>query len=84
MPRRLPLLRSGECNRCGSCCVGDPFDGAEGEPAVPGYCPHFRWESPGVGACAGRDSAYYLRGCVDWPAAPEHVAAHPSCSYRFG
>lgn len=84
MPTRLPLLRSGDCSRCGSCCKGDPFDGAEGLAVVEGYCPFFRWEAEGRGACVGREHPYYLRACAHWPADPTHVEAHPGCTYTFG
>lgn len=80
-------IRSGECNRCGSCCVDDVRDTERAtglKQSVEGYCVYFRWSSPGIGECVGRDSAYYLSGCNSWPASSKQIASHPLCSYTFG
>jgi hypothetical protein len=50
---------------------------------VAGYCPYFRWETSGIGACVGRDSEYYKLGCNVWPSRPINVQDHPGCSYSF-
>jgi len=75
--------RSGECNRCGECCVGDPFNGTLGPAEVPGYCPLFRWLEPGRGHCSDRQHSYYLSGCNTFPSHPSQIADKPSCSYSF-
>jgi hypothetical protein len=74
--------RTGSCNRCGSCCKGDPFEGTLGIPEVEGMCFYFRWEAPGIGACLGRDSDYYKNACVHWPGNRLNDE-HPNCSYVF-
>lgn len=74
--------RSGECNRCGSCCVGNAVEGVE--PVVEGYCAYFRWIEVGViGECVGRETEFYLRGCNVWPTHPHCISVHPKCSYSF-
>lgn len=74
--------RSGYCCRCGECCVGDPFDGEEGEPAVEGYCPLFRMQGL-LGSCSNREHPYYLSGCNVWPSHPNQIEDKPSCTYKF-
>jgi hypothetical protein len=71
-------VRSGECNRCGDCCKGNPFTGEPG-----GYCPLFAWASEGVGHCTDRRHRYYLSGCNVWPTHPDQIADKPNCSYTF-
>lgn len=78
----MPWQRNGECNRCGSCCKGDPFAGAEGDPAEEGMCPIYRLLN-GRGHCSDRAHPYYLNGCNIWPSRPEQLEQHPDCSYRF-
>ena len=80
----LPMLRSGECSRCGSCCAGDPFRGELGEATVPGMCPLYRVEADGRGACSDRANAYYLSACAGWPYHVGNVVEHARCSYVFG
>ncbi len=76
--------RSGECNGCGDCCKGDPFDGAKGAPEVADYCFFFRWHGPS-GRCVDRTETnpYYLSGCNVWPTDPTNIADKPNCSYSF-
>lgn len=89
MPRKLPVVaaevRSGDCNRCGSCCRGDPFNGEKGEGPVPGMCPFYAIDAAGVGGCSDRTEAnpYYWNACRVWPAASHQIAAHADCSFRF-
>ncbi len=61
----MAWIRSGECCRCGECCVGDPFpdktdpnasEAMRQQPVVAGYCPLFRWHegaAEGSGFCSG-------------------------------
>jgi hypothetical protein len=79
----MAWVRSGECNRCGDCCKGQFETGIEDPTVNGGYCTLFRWAAPSIGACMDRQSAYYRKGCCDWPTKPEHLVAHPRCSYRF-
>lgn len=72
-------VRYGECNRCGDCCKGDPFD-ATSQRA---YCPLFKWIAENVGSCTNRQHPYYLGGCADFPSNPQAIADKPNCSYRF-
>lgn len=73
--------RYGECNHCGECCKsGDPFEGARGEPEVPGACPLYR---EGIGCAGYGTDPYYLSGCNVWPTTPEQVVDYPSCSYSW-
>lgn len=58
-------VRSGECCRCGECCIGipvlaadaDPKDLIARKPVVPGKCPLFEWhhkpDGNKVGTCIG-------------------------------
>ena len=78
----MTWIRSGECNRCGECCVGDPFNGEEGPASVPGFCPFYRIVD-GIGACCDRTNAYYLAACRDYPTDPQQISECPSCSYTF-
>lgn len=75
--RRLYVLQ-GECIRCGDCCIGgdDPFDGAHGEPEIPGMCPALRKGPDGTRICIdhGKPDTYWDRGCRTWPSKPEHLA----------
>lgn len=86
--------RSGSCNRCGLCCVDleNLFEKMDGnyqpidtplEQVVPGKCAYFRWESPGVGMCLGRDTLYYQSGCKYWPSITRHVENIPECGFTF-
>lgn len=75
-------IRSGSCNRCGECCFGDPFNGGEGAPAVPGACPLLRRDGDKY-LCSNREHPYYLGGCNVWPSIPQHIVDYPSCSYTF-
>jgi len=80
-------VREGYCCKCGECCKGpDPFEGELGQPPVSGFCSLYRIVD-GRGNCAGHEPPnehpYYLNGCNVWPTIPEHVAAYPSCTYRF-
>jgi len=81
----LPVLqqwrREGECSRCGDCCVGDPFDGARGEPHFPGMCPELVPGPDATRVCRvhgskGDDvaSRYWRMACALWPTKPIHVA----------
>ena len=73
----MTWVRHGECNRCGSCCKGDPFTGS-----AEGMCPLFRWHEK-VGECTDRQHPYYLAGCNVWPQRPEQLRDHPECSFTF-
>lgn len=81
---RLPVLqRVGECNRCGACCLGNPYTG-EGE----GPCPHLRRDADGLSSCEihGQEGTYWAQGCNVWPSKREHVeqphlVGH--CSFTF-
>lgn len=74
--------RSGECNRCGQCCEGDPFDGRLGEPKIENMCPLYDLLD-GKGHCTDRMHPYYLSGCNIWPTHPEQIANKPLCGYSF-
>lgn len=74
----MPWVRTGECNRCGECCKGNPFTGE-----TAGYCPLFTWLEKDVGHCTDRQHPYYLNGCDVWPTHPAQIADKPSCSYTF-
>lgn len=63
--------------------MGDPFNGGEGEPAVEGFCPLFRWREDGSGHCSDREHPYYLNGCDSFPSHPSQIADKPSCTYSF-
>lgn len=76
------FVRTGECCRCGECCVGDPFEGKEGEPVVSGFCPLYRLLE-GRGHCSDREHPYYLMGCNVFPTHPGQIADKPGCSYTF-
>lgn len=82
-PDGVQWMRSGDCCRCGECCMGDPSSGELGEAVVEGYCPLFRWLSAGVGDCSDRLHEVYLRGCNVWPSIPQHIEDKPSCTYTF-
>jgi len=83
--------RSGYCCRCGDCCIGDPFNGEEGLPAIEGRCPLFRFhhtpDGNEEGLCIGHEPPnqhpYYLNGCNVWPSDPRHIAHLPRCTYKF-
>lgn len=72
-------IRVGECNRCGACCRGNPFDPEDGSE----YCPLFRWLDEGVGHCDDRNHPYYLSGCNLFPSRPSQIEDKPNCSYEF-
>lgn len=81
--------RTGECSRCGECCLGpDPspanplFDGTE-ERELDGRCPLLRRDGDRY-ACAGHGRhPFHLAGCADHPRCPDETALTPSCSYEF-
>lgn len=81
--------RHGSCVRCGSCCKGDPFEGALGKPVVEGMCFYFSWDESGpepLGTCNGRESEFYRQNCSRWPGNRLDVgpkSEHPGCSYSF-
>jgi hypothetical protein len=75
-------VRSGECNRCGDCCKGDPFLGEEGEPEIEGYCPLLVLKD-NLLTCSNRQHPYYLNGCNVFPTHPGQIADKPNCSYTF-
>lgn len=77
-------IRSGDCNRCGSCCKGNPLAGGDDAhpPLVAGYCPIFR-HVDGVATCSDREHPYYLQGCNVFPSHPGQIIDHPECSYTF-
>lgn len=77
--------RSGDCNRCGECCSGDPFNGELGTNVIDGIvsCPILRKQGDGTSTCSDRGHPYYLNGCNVFPQFPEQVANYPSCSYVF-
>jgi len=91
----MPWQRHGECNRCGECCIGDPFPHGEDDPRRSelmrqkpereGMCPLLTFKSTdGLSACLGHGTdPYYLSGCNVWPTQPSHVAHCPSCSYKW-
>lgn len=77
------FVRTGECCRCGQCCMtGDPFEGALGEPEIPGGCALLTLLPDGH-ACKDRQNSYYLSGCNVWPSHPGHIVDKPGCSYKF-
>lgn len=76
------FVRTGECCRCGQCCFGDPFQGALGDPPIPGACPLLALHSDGY-VCTDRQHPYYLNGCNVWPTHPGQIADKPNCSYTF-
>jgi hypothetical protein len=74
--------RTGACNRCGECCVGELPE--YGPSVVPGMCPLFRREPGGLGTCVGHGAhPYYLKGCNVWPGKPAHTAHIAACSYSW-
>ena len=93
----MTWVRSGECCRCGQCCVGtppwessDPNDPMLKPPKVEGMCPLYELHvgaSEGEGFCIGHEPpnqhGYYLSGCNVWPNDPEQIADKPGCSYTF-
>jgi hypothetical protein len=88
----MPWIRSGECCRCGECCVGDPFadEDRPREAVVQGYCPLFELHQgapEGDGFCIGHEPPnqhpYYLSGCNVWPDHPDNIVNCPSCTYKF-
>lgn len=87
----MAWVRSGECNRCGECCLGDPRwphggpdDIMKQPPIAEGRCPAFRTDAEGKGTCLGHGwHPYYLSGCNVWPTVPGHIANYPSCSFTF-
>jgi hypothetical protein len=95
----MPWVRSGECNRCGECCLtGDPFGGIFPPGAVHTACPLFYYSTNANGATIGTCSVrtgeisksvheyvnnYTTIACDYWPFAPEQIANYPSCSYTF-
>jgi hypothetical protein len=82
--RALPVLqRKGECNRCGACCIGNPYTG---EANVP--CPHLQRDADGLTSCElhGQLDSYWGQGCNVWPTKREHVTqAHMigKCAFTF-
>src|SRR5262245_46671855 len=90
-------VRSGECCRCGQCCIGDPFPDKteQGNPRLselmrnrkperPGLCPLLHFQPDGLAACVGHGSdPYYLSGCHVWPSHPDHIKDHDKCTYKF-
>ena len=96
MVRHLPVFvgpdgnyrRTGECNKCGDCCVGgDPWNGARGAPTIPGMCPALREGPDGTRICSvhGTDDPYWQNGCRVWPSSPDHVAQDHMgrCAFAF-
>jgi hypothetical protein len=77
------FARTGECCRCGECCVDDPFEGELGEATVHGMCPLYRLLDDGKGHCSDRVHPYYLNGCNVFPTHPGQIADKPGCSYSF-
>lgn len=71
------FIRSGECTRCGACCMGNPFTGQANVP-----CPLLTI-SNGQFACSDREHPYYLKGCFEWPTHPGQIVDKPDCTYRF-
>ncbi len=82
MARHLAVVRAGECNRCGDCCVGNPYTGEAGGP-----CPHLQRDADGLATCTihGVEGSYWAQGCNAWPSKPEHVRQpHMArCSFTF-
>lgn len=95
----MSWIRSGECCRCGECCVGDPFVGPDDPnrsqamrrvPPVPGRCPLYETRD-GLGFCIGhigavpkgKEDPYYMAGCISWPDHPDHIKNYSGCSYTF-
>jgi len=75
--------RSGECCRCGQCCMtGDPFEGEMGEPEISGACPLLSFHA-GLYTCIDRQNPYYLNGCNVFPTHPGQISDKPGCSYKF-
>ena len=76
--------RSGECCQCGECCRGNPNPGLW-DDAADGMCPLLGLKrKDGTRLCTGHGwHPYYRNGCNVWPHIPDHVAAYPSCSYRW-
>lgn len=75
----MPWQRTGECNRCGDCCKGNPFDNSDNNDV---YCPLLQLVA-GVFTCTDRQHPYYLQGCNVFPQHPSQIADKPNCSYSF-
>lgn len=86
--------RTGYCSQCGDCCDDDPVDhlfknqdgnwvqGNGLTPLVHGKCAYFSMVD-GKGFCSGRDTNYYLNGCISWPSKPIHISDYKNCTYKF-
>lgn len=84
-------LRSGECNRCGECCLGtDPSiknpmftDAERADRQFAQHCPLLRFADGRYG-CAGHGAhPFHATGCDTHPREPADLELTPSCSYTF-
>lgn len=71
-------IRDGYCCGCGECCIGDPFNGNEGDAEIVGGCPLL-----GAHGCKNKEHPYYRNACVLFPQHPTQIADKPSCTYTF-
>ena len=80
----MPWVRSGECCRCGQCCIGNPRPG-EWLDAPDGACPLLGIvQKDGTRLCRGHGvNEYYLSGCNVWPSVPVHIKDYDRCTYSF-
>jgi len=78
----MAWVRSGECCKCGDCCVGSPP--GEAEP-VKGMCPRLIDGPHDTRLCSvhGTSHHYWQTACSQWPADPIHIAHLPRCTFRF-
>lgn len=75
----MTFERSGDCNRCGQCCTGNPYTGGADD------CPHLIRHDAFNTSCAihGSTDTYWDRGCRIFPTHPAQVADKPACSFKF-
>lgn len=83
--------RTGYCSQCGDCCedtenIFSVLD-ANNNPnpqvqVVHNKCAYFSIVD-GKGFCSGRDTRYYLNGCISWPSKPQHIENYKNCTYKF-
>jgi hypothetical protein len=77
-------VREGECNRCGDCCIGNPFPDLTDRDD--GMCPLLsltRTDGTRVCTVHETDNWYWAAACRHWPSKPEQIAHLPRCSFRF-
>lgn len=73
----LPVVRSGECSRCGDCCAD--------VESPDGWCPELLPQNAlGERLCRQHDAP--KRRCGDnggWPYRPQNLYHLPRCTYHF-